>query len=130
VTHAREGDRKAAVAELEAFHDRLCDVRVLDPACGSGNFLYVTLEHLKRLEGELFDTYETIAGTRQNSAGRRHTVDPHQLLGIEINPRAAAIAELVLWIGYLQWHFVRMAGSAARAGDQELQEHRMPRRRA
>ena len=33
------------------------------------------------------------------------TVDPHQLLGIEINPRAAAIAELVLWIGYLQWHF-------------------------
>ena len=34
-----------------------------------------------------------------------HTVDPHQLLGIEVNPRAAAIAELVLWIGYLQWHF-------------------------
>ncbi len=33
------------------------------------------------------------------------TVDPHQFLGIEINPRAAAIAELVLWIGYLQWHF-------------------------
>ena len=34
-----------------------------------------------------------------------HTVDPHQFLGIEINPRAAAIADLVLWIGYLQWHF-------------------------
>ena len=34
-----------------------------------------------------------------------HTVDPHQFLGLEINPRAAAIAELVLWIGYLQWHF-------------------------
>jgi hypothetical protein len=33
------------------------------------------------------------------------TVDPHQLLGLEVNPRAAAIAELVLWIGYLQWHF-------------------------
>jgi hypothetical protein len=32
-------------------------------------------------------------------------VDPHQFLGLEINPRAAAIAELVLWIGYLQWHF-------------------------
>jgi hypothetical protein len=39
VTHAREGDRKAAVAELESFHDRLCEIRVLDPACGSGNFL-------------------------------------------------------------------------------------------
>jgi type II restriction/modification system DNA methylase subunit YeeA len=104
VTHAREGDRKAAVAELEAFHDRLCDVRVLDPACGSGNFLYVTLEHLKRLEGELFATWESIA-ERQTRLEGGHTVDPHQLLGIEINPRAAAIAELVLWIGYLQWHF-------------------------
>ena len=104
VTHAREGDRKAAVAELEAFHDRLCDVRVLDPACGSGNFLYVTLEHLKRLEGELFATWESIA-ERQARLEGGHTVDPHQLLGIEINPRAAAIAELVLWIGYLQWHF-------------------------
>jgi hypothetical protein len=37
--------------------------------------------------------------------GTGHSVDPHQFLGIEINPRAAAIAELVLWIGYLQWHF-------------------------
>jgi SAM-dependent methyltransferase len=104
VTHAREGDRKAAVAELEAFHDRLCDIRVLDPACGSGNFLYVTLEHLKRLEGEVFATWESIA-QRQARLEGGHTVDPHQLLGIEINPRAAAIAELVLWIGYLQWHF-------------------------
>jgi len=34
-----------------------------------------------------------------------HSVDPHQFLGLEINPRAAAITELVLWIGYLQWHF-------------------------
>jgi hypothetical protein len=33
------------------------------------------------------------------------SVDPHQLLGLELNPRAAAIAETVLWIGYLQWHF-------------------------
>jgi hypothetical protein len=40
-----------------------------------------------------------------------HSVDPHQFLGLEINPRAAAIAELVLWIGYLQWHF-RTKGAA------------------
>ncbi|MDN5925377.1 MAG: class I SAM-dependent DNA methyltransferase, partial [Xanthomonadales bacterium] len=45
-----EGKHDAAVAELRRFHHRLCTVRVLDPACGSGNFLYVTLEHLKRLE--------------------------------------------------------------------------------
>jgi hypothetical protein len=52
----------------------------------------------------VFATYETIAERQLRLAGG-HTVDPHQLLGIEINPRAAAIAELVLWIGYLQWHF-------------------------
>ena len=34
-----------------------------------------------------------------------HTVDPHQLLGLELNLRAAVIADLVLWIGYLQWYF-------------------------
>jgi SAM-dependent methyltransferase len=104
VTLAKEGDKKAAVDELDKFHERLCEVRVLDPACGTGNFLYVTLEHLKRLEGEIYDTYESIA-QRQMLLESGHTVDPHQLLGIEINPRAAAIAELVLWIGYLQWHF-------------------------
>ena len=41
--------------EVLAFHERLCHTRVLDPACGSGNFLYVTLEHLKRLEGEVLN---------------------------------------------------------------------------
>ncbi|GJD46602.1 hypothetical protein AFCDBAGC_4485 [Methylobacterium cerastii] len=39
------------------------------------------------------------------------TVDPHQFLGLELNPRAAAIAELVLWIGYLQWHFRTRGGA-------------------
>src|SRR5690606_21721435 len=58
---AKEGDKKGAARELTQFHDRLCEVRVLDPACGTGNFLYVTLEHLKRLEGEVFDTYDQIA---------------------------------------------------------------------
>ena len=64
----------------------------------------MTLEHLKRLEGEVFNTLAEL-GTEEEFAGEGFTVDPHQLLGIEINPRAAAIAELVLWIGYLQWHY-------------------------
>ncbi|MBS3958609.1 MAG: class I SAM-dependent DNA methyltransferase [Xanthomonadaceae bacterium] len=113
LTLASEGDGKAAIAELLRFHRRLCAVRVLDPACGSGNFLYVTLEHLKRLEGEVLNALDEL-GHRQTGlalAGERadasagETVDPHNLLGIEINPRAAAIAEVVLWIGFLQWHF-------------------------
>jgi hypothetical protein len=103
-THARAGNLKAARDEVNAFHDKLCQVRVLDPACGSGNFLYVALEHLKRLEGEILDVGAQF-GESFKLELETHSVDPHQFLGLEINPRAAAIAELVLWIGYLQWHF-------------------------
>jgi hypothetical protein len=103
ITLATRGDLKAAIKETRAFHHRLCGIRVLDPACGSGNFLYVTLEHMKRLEGEVLELAESFGeNMRLDLAGE--TVDPHQFLGLEINPRAATIAELVLWIGHLQWH--------------------------
>src|ERR1017187_5846046 len=52
LTQARAGDLKKARAEVNDFHERLCQITVLDPACGSGNFLYVALQHLKVLEGE------------------------------------------------------------------------------
>lgn len=100
-----QGKNKEARAEIHAFHRRLCTVRILDPACGSGNFLYVSLEHLKRLEGEVFNTLHDLGESQTLIESEGITVDPHQLLGIEVNPRAAAITELVLWIGYLQWHY-------------------------
>ena len=103
-THARRGDLKAARAEVNAFHDRLCSIIVLDPACGTANFLYVSLQHLKLLEGDVLDTAAQF-GENFKLELETHTIDPHQFLGIELNPRAASIAELVLWIGYLQWHF-------------------------
>jgi hypothetical protein len=104
LTQARAGDLKKARAEVNDFHERLCQVTVLDPACGSGNFLYVALQHLKVLEGEVFDVAAQFGDTFKLEL-ERQTVDPHQFLGLEINPRAASITELVLWIGYLQWHF-------------------------
>jgi hypothetical protein len=107
---ADAGDKSGAVAELRRFHTSLCGTTVLDPACGTGNFLYVTLEHLKRLEGEVLDLLAGL-GEMPRLQGPGFSVDPHQLLGIEANPRAAAITELVLWIGYLQWHF-RTRGNA------------------
>lgn len=94
-----------ALDELRRFHKRLCEVRVLDPACGSGNFLYVALEHLKRLEGEVLNLIRDLSAGQATFDTEGLTVDPHQFLGLEINPRAAAIAEIVLWIGYLQWHY-------------------------
>jgi hypothetical protein len=105
VTLDRQGKQTEAAAEVQRFHRRLCEVRILDPACGSGNFLYVTLEHLKRLEGEVFNALDRLGHEQAALEMAGFTVDPHQLLGLEVNPRAAAIAELVLWIGYLQWHF-------------------------
>ncbi|MBA4032955.1 MAG: SAM-dependent methyltransferase, partial [Planctomyces sp.] len=99
-TEAGRGHREAAIQILRDFHRQLCETRVLDPACGSGNFLYVALEHMKRLEGEVLNTLHDL-GYKQREI---ITVDPHQFKGIEVNPRAAAIADLVLWIGYLQWH--------------------------
>lgn len=104
LTYESMGKHKEAVEEVKAFQRHLCDVRVLDPACGSGNFLYVTLEHMKRLEGEVLNLLGDLGQTGMlDTEGL--TVDPHQFLGLEINPRAARIAEMVLWIGYLQWHF-------------------------
>lgn len=106
---------KEARQEIKNFHHRLCTVRVLDPACGSGNFLYVTLEHLKRLEGEVLNQYEAL-GSNTDAAMQGslvmagETVTLQQLRGIELNERAAALAELVLWIGFLQWH-IRTFGS-------------------
>lgn len=107
-----ESKIEEARAEVRKFHHQLCTTRVLDPACGSGNFLYVTLEHLKRLEGEVINQLEALGETQSLLGLEGETVTPQQLLGIELNERAAALAELVLWIGYLQWH-IRTRGNKA-----------------
>lgn len=104
-TLLRQGKPDKAQQEAQAFHYQLCQTRVLDPACGSANFLYVSLEHMKRLEGEVLGFIAERSQGQGMLEAEGLTVDPHQFLGLEINPRAAAIAELVLWIGYLQWHY-------------------------
>lgn len=95
---------KEARQQLRDFLHRLSTLRVLDPACGSANFLYVTLEHLKRLEGEVLNQLNALGDTQEALDLGRETVTLQQLRGIELNERAAALAELVLWIGFLQWH--------------------------
>jgi hypothetical protein len=104
IQHLEKNQTEAARKLLREFHVRLCSVKILDPACGSGNFLYVVFEHLKRLEGEALTMLDDL-GEHARLDLEGVTVDPHQLLGIEVNPRAAVITDMVLWIGYLQWHF-------------------------
>ncbi len=96
-----------------AFHARLASLRILDPACGTGNFLYVAMENLMRLEGDVIETIRQLGGAASPQVG------PQQFLGLELNPRAAVIAELVLWIGWLRW---RMKNDPLAAPDPVLKQ--------
>ena len=100
-----QGKAEDARLTVETFHTRLAQTRVLDPACGTGNFLYVAMARMKELEGEVLDLLVDLGDNQYLAELTGHTITPENFLGIEINPRAAAIAQLVLWIGYLQWHF-------------------------
>jgi hypothetical protein len=102
---AKAVDLAGARKQVQDFLEVLCNTIVLDPACGTANFVYVAMEHMTRPEGEVRDMLQSLGEAQRFFEGTGHSVDPHQFLGIEINPRAATIAELVLWIGYLQWHF-------------------------
>lgn len=81
-----------------AFLERLRRFRVLDPACGSGNFLYLALLALKDLEHRVNLDCEAMGFTRQFPA-----VGPEAVRGIEINPYAAELARVSVWIGEIQW---------------------------
>ena len=94
-----EEDAGGARARLDAFRQRLASVQVLDPACGSGNFLYIALRLLLDLEREVID-FAAVQGWH----GLTPTVQPDQMLGLEINHYAAELARTALWIGYIQWH--------------------------
>ncbi|TQI75515.1 type II restriction/modification system DNA methylase subunit YeeA [Bosea sp. AK1] len=99
------GEARKALALVEDFHETLCTTRILDPACGTGNFLHVSQELMKKLEGEVLDAAGELGRNEELSGFAAHQVGPHQFLGMETNRRAVAIADLVLWIGHLQWHF-------------------------
>lgn len=96
---------------VELFHGQLAQTRVLDPACGTGNFLYVAMARMMELEGEVVGLLTELGDHQYVAELSGHTITPENFLGLEINPQAAAIAQLVLWIGYLQWHF-RVNGEA------------------
>ena len=94
-----EDDAETAWVRLAAFQQRLFEVEVLDPACGSGNFLYLALRSLLDLEKQVIDFAATHGWDNLSP-----TVKPDQMLGLEINPYAAELARTALWIGYIQWH--------------------------
>jgi hypothetical protein len=90
--------RGEAGSILHRFLDRLQHVKVLDPACGSGNFLYVALLRLKDLEKEAI-----LFGSDEGLGAFLPMCGPWQLYGIEVNAYAHDLAQMTVWIGWLQW---------------------------
>ncbi len=100
-----EGKAREGQAVVRRFHTDLCKIRVLDPACGTGNFLYVAMGMLKALEGEVLGTLVELGDGQALLEMAGHSVSSEQFIGIEKNQYAAWIAQMVLWIGHLQWQF-------------------------
>jgi type II restriction/modification system DNA methylase subunit YeeA len=97
----KQGDKaqKDAAAVFHHYLERLRNYRVLDPACGSGNFLYLALKALKDLERRANTEAEALGLQRQVGI----EVSPANVLGLELDPYAAELARVTVWIGELQW---------------------------
>ena len=98
IAKKRDAAHGRAQARIEAWLTRLADYRVLDPACGSGNFLYVALHALLDIERRAI-----VDAERLGVSGFVPRVDLRAVKGIELDSYAAELARLTLWIGYLQW---------------------------
>jgi hypothetical protein len=90
-----------AVDQLLEFHEWLRGLSFLDPACGSGNFLYVTMAAVKRIEFEVLNEIHRLSEGQGGLVLQE--VHPRQFHGIEVNRWAREVAELTLWIGYHQF---------------------------
>jgi len=98
---------EAAKQRYYAFLERLANFKVLDPACGSGNFLYLALRGLKDFEKRVIHEAETLGLPSQFPR-----VGPEAVLGIEVNPYAAELSRVTIWIGELQWMIENGFGAA------------------
>jgi type II restriction/modification system DNA methylase subunit YeeA len=83
---------------IQTFYDKIAATRVLDPACGSGNFLYMALRQMLDLEKEVSQFASTVG-----LPGLFPQSSPAQLYGIELNEYAHELAQATVWIGYIQW---------------------------
>ena len=98
----RAGLHKKLQDLLVDFAAELAQVSVLDPAAGSGNFLYLALLSLLDLWKEIYDLMLAL-GLTPISPLADIAPSPGQLYGLEINPFAHELAQATIWIGYIQW---------------------------
>jgi hypothetical protein len=91
-------NRAKSLADLEKLHERMQHYRVLDPACGSGNFLYLAYRELKRLEKKLFERMDELAPSGKKKARRISFVTARQFYGMDIIPFAVELAKVTMMI--------------------------------
>jgi len=91
--------RKQMQEALLNWVEELSKIRVLDPACGSGNFLYLALRRML----DLWHEVRIFLAEHGLPTFLEKQVHPSQLYGLETNVYAQELASVVVWIGYLQW---------------------------
>jgi hypothetical protein len=84
---------------LNELLDRIHHYTVLDPACGSGNFLYIAYRELKRLEFRLYERINEMSGKLGKGQAAFGFVTARQFYGIDINPFAVELAKVTMMIG-------------------------------
>ena len=98
-TATKKKHRKSAQDLYHGYLEQLRNFRVLDAACGSGNFLYLSLHALKDLEHRAQLDAEAMGFNKQLTI----EAGTDNILGIEINEYAAELARVTVWIGEIQW---------------------------
>jgi len=96
--HGDAAHRKAH-ARFVQWLEELRAFRILDPACGSGNFLFLGLKALKDVELLTITQAADLGLDREQDL----VTGPHNVLGIELNEYAAELARVSIWIGEIQW---------------------------
>lgn len=91
----RRGARRRR--EIERFQERISCIRVLDPACGSGNFLIIAYREIRRLELRAIAALHDAKSKRLDISALSR-VDVDQFFGIEKNEFSARIAEAGMWM--------------------------------
>ena len=99
---AQKSAKTRAFTKAEKLHfnfiSRLKAFRVLDPACGSGNFLYTALLELKNIEHRA-NLEAEVLGLQKGFP----QLGPEVVLGIELSGYAVELARVSVWIGEIQW---------------------------
>ena len=90
----------STLKELRVLRDALTKLRILDPACGSGNFLYVAYRELKRLELEVLEkVHENFSAEARRMVGSATSIQTRQFYGLDSDPFAVELAKVTLMLG-------------------------------